>query len=49
MKREENALLPLQDFIRNVGISPLLKRDNSRTETGENRLILNDKYISICL
>lgn len=35
MKREAHALKSLRDFFRVVGIPPVLKRDNARTQVGD--------------
>ena len=35
MSKESHSLSSLQYFVRNIGIPSILKRDNSRTQTGE--------------
>ena len=35
MSKESHSLHSLQDFVRNAGIPPTLKRDNAKTQTGD--------------
>ena len=36
MRRESHALRSLQDFIRNIGIPSILKKDNARIHISKN-------------